>query len=414
MQNVRPNISIISKMNIREQFPILKITANGKPLVYLDNGATTQKPQCVIDRIVKYYTEENSNIHRGTHYLSELSTQAFEHSRDTVAKFINAGKREEIVFTKGTTDSINLVADTFSTRYLAEGDEVIVTQLEHHSNIVPWQIACEKKGAVLKVLPITEKGDLMVEKLPELMTDRTRIIAFAHVSNVLGTINPVKDIVAIAHSRGIPVLVDGAQGIPHIKVDVQELDCDFYCFSGHKMYAPMGVGVLYGKEKWLNDLPPYQGGGEMIGTVTFARTTYNDLPYKFEAGTPNVEAVLGLETAIDFMDNIGYDAIMRHENELLKYCTEELKKTDGVRIYGESEFKSGVISFLINGIHPFDVGTLLDKISGVAVRTGHHCAEPLMDFYGIPGTVRASFAVYNTLEEVDVFISGLKKAVMML
>ena len=401
-------------MNIREQFPILKITANGKPLVYFDNGATTQKPQCVIDRIVKYYTEENSNIHRGNHYLSELSTQAFEHSRDTVAKFINAGKREEIVFTKGTTDSINLVADTFSTKYLAEGDEVIVTQLEHHSNIVPWQIACEKKGAVLKVLPITEKGDLMVEKLPELMTDRTRIIAVAHVSNVLGTINPVKDIVAIAHSRGIPVLVDGAQGIPHVNVDVQELDCDFYCFSGHKMYAPMGVGVLYGKEKWLNDLPPYQGGGEMIGTVTFARTTYNDLPYKFEAGTPNVEAVLGLETAIDFIDSIGYDAIMQHENELLKYCTEELKKTDGVRIYGESEFKSGVISFLINGIHPFDVGTLLDKISGVAVRTGHHCAEPLMDFYGIPGTVRASFAVYNTLEEVDVFISGLKKAVMML
>ena len=401
-------------MNIREQFPILKITANGKPLVYFDNGATTQKPQCVIDRIVKYYTEENSNIHRGTHYLSELSTQAFEHSRDTVAKFINARKREEIVFTKGTTDSINLVADTFSTKYLAEGDEVIVTQLEHHSNIVPWQIACEKKGAVLKVLPITEKGDLMVEKLPELMTDRTRIIAVAHVSNVLGTINPVKDIVAIAHSRGIPVLVDGAQGIPHVKVDVQEFDCDFYCFSGHKMYAPMGVGVLYGKEKWLNDLPPYQGGGEMIGTVTFARTTYNDLPYKFEAGTPNVEAVLGLETAIDFVDSIGYDAIMQHENELLKYCTEELKKTDGVRIYGESEFKSGVISFLINGIHPFDVGTLLDKISGVAVRTGHHCAEPLMDFYGIPGTVRASFAVYNTLEEVDVFISGLKKAVMML
>ena len=401
-------------MNIREQFPILKNTANGKPLVYFDNGATTQKPQCVIDRIVKYYTEENSNIHRGTHYLSELSTQAFEHSRDTVAKFINAGKREEIVFTKGTTDSINLVADTFSTKYLAEGDEVIVTQLEHHSNIVPWQIACEKKGAVLKVLPITEKGDLMVEKLPELMTDRTRIIAVAHVSNVLGTINPVKDIVAIAHSRGIPVLVDGAQGIPHVNVDVQELDCDFYCFSGHKMYAPMGVGVLYGKEKWLNDLPPYQGGGEMIGTVTFARTTYNDLPYKFEAGTPNVEAVLGLETAIDFMDNIGYDAIMQHENELLKYCTEELKKIDGVRIYGESEFKSGVISFLINGIHPFDAGTLLDKISGVAVRTGHHCAEPLMDFYGIPGTVRASFAVYNTLEEVDVFISGLKKVVMML
>ena len=401
-------------MNIREQFPILKITANGKPLVYFDNGATTQKPQCVIDRIVRYYTEENSNIHRGTHYLSELSTEAFEHSRDTVAKFINARKREEIVFTKGTTDSINLVADTFSTKYLAEGDEVIVTQLEHHSNIVPWQIACEKKGAVLKVLPITEKGDLMVEKLPELMTDRTRIIAVAHVSNVLGTINPVKDIVAIAHSRGIPVLVDGAQGIPHVKVDVQEFDCDFYCFSGHKMYAPMGVGVLYGKEKWLNDLPPYQGGGEMIGTVTFARTTYNDLPYKFEAGTPNVEAVLGLETAIDFVDSIGYDAIMQHENELLKYCTEELKKTEGVRIYGESEFKSGVISFLINGIHPFDVGTLLDKISGVAVRTGHHCAEPLMDFYGIPGTVRASFAVYNTLEEVDVFISGLKKAVMML
>ena len=401
-------------MNIREQFPILKITANGKPLVYFDNGATTQKPQCVIDRIVRYYTEENSNIHRGTHYLSELSTEAFEHSRDTVAKFINARKREEIVFTKGTTDSINLVADTFSTKYLAEGDEVIVTQLEHHSNIVPWQIACEKKGAVLKVLPITEKGDLMVEKLPELITDRTKIIAVAHVSNVLGTINPVKDIVAIAHSRGIPVLVDGAQGIPHVKVDVQELDCDFYCFSGHKMYAPMGVGVLYGKEKWLNDLPPYQGGGEMIGTVTFARTTYNDLPYKFEAGTPNVEAVLGLETAIDFVDSIGYDAIMQHENELLKYCTEELKKTEGVRIYGESEFKSGVISFLINGIHPFDVGTLLDKISGVAVRTGHHCAEPLMDFYGIPGTVRASFAVYNTLEEVDVFISGLKKAVMML
>ena len=401
-------------MNIREQFPILKITANGKPLVYFDNGATTQKPQCVIDRIIRYYTEENSNIHRGTHYLSELSTHAFEHSRETVAKFINAGKREEIVFTKGTTDSINLVADAFSTKFLAEGDEVIVTQSEHHSNIVPWQIACEKKGAVLKVLPMVERGDLMVEKLPELMTDRTKIIAVAHVSNVLGTINPVKDIIAAAHSRNIPVLVDGAQGIPHLKVDVQELDCDFYCFSGHKMYAPMGVGVLYGKEKWLNDLPPYQGGGEMIGTVTFAKTTYNDLPYKFEAGTPNVEAVLGLEAAIEFMGGIGYDAIIQHENELLRYCTEELKKIDGVRIYGESESKSGVISFLIDGTHPFDVGTLLDKIGGVAVRTGHHCAEPLMDFYGIPGTVRASFAVYNTLEEVDIFISGLKKAVMML
>ena len=401
-------------MNIRDHFPILSSVVNGKPLVYFDNAATTQKPECVINRLIDYYKKENSNIHRGTHYLSELATEDFELCRRKVASFINASNSNEIIFTRGTTESINLVADTFCYQFVNEGDEVIVSALEHHSDIVPWQIGCEKKNAKLVVLPISEKGEIEIAKLEGLITEKTKIIAVAHVSNVLGTINPVRRIIEIAHKHDIPVLIDGAQGIPHLKVDVKDLDCDFYCFSGHKMYAPMGVGVLYGKEKWLNDLPPYQAGGEMIGHVSFEKTTYNEIPFKFEAGTPNVGDTVALSAAIDFIEQIGYDNIEKHESDLLKYCTDRIEEVGNVKIYGQSPLKSGVISFLIEGTHPYDVGTLLDKFYGVAVRTGHHCAEPLMQFYGIPGTVRASFAIYNTEQEIDIFINGLKKVKKML
>lgn len=401
-------------MNIRDHFPILSKQVNKKPLVYLDNAATTQKPLCVINRIVDYYREENSNIHRGMHYLSETATYNFEQCRRNIAKFINAADSKEIIFTRGTTEAINLIADTFGSKFLSENDEIIVTTLEHHSNIVPWQLACEKKKAKLKVVPINDDGTLVVDEYHNLISERTKLIAVAHVSNVLGTINPVKEIIAMAHRHDIPVLVDGAQGIPHLQVDVQDLDCDFYCFSGHKMYAPMGIGVLYGKEKWLDLLPPYQGGGEMIANVSFEKTTFNELPYKFEAGTPNVEGVLSLNEAINFIQQIGYKQITEHEEYLLKYCTEKMQQIEGIRFYGQADNKSGVISFLIDGTHPFDVGTLLDKLCGVAVRTGHHCAEPLMHFYNIPGTVRASFAIYNTTEDIDIFIDGLKKVKSML
>ena len=398
---------------IRQQFKILDTTVYGKPLVYFDNAATTQKPDSVIDTLSDYYRTLNSNIHRGAHYLSSTATERYEQTREKVRSFINAAKSCEIVFTRGTTESINLVASSFGRAFLQKGDEVIISGMEHHSDIVPWQIACEQRGASIKVIPFSDKGELDLDAYRSLLSDRTRIVAVNHVSNTLGTVNPVKEIIGIAHSHGIPVLIDGAQSVSHIAVDVQDLDCDFYCFSGHKMYAPMGVGVLYGKEQWLDKLPPYQGGGEMIKDVTFERTTYNDLPFKFEAGTPSVGDVLALASAIDFMQGIGMDNIAAHEQELLQYATQRLMAIPDMRIFGMAEHKTSVISFLIGNAHPYDTGTLLDKL-GIAVRTGHHCTQPIMDHYGIPGTVRASFAVYNTKEEIDNFIAGIERIAPML
>ncbi len=393
---------------IRKDFPILQQTVYGKPLVYFDNGATTQKPQCVIDAVVKYYTEENSNIHRGVHFMSQKATLAFEKSRETVQKFINAPQAYEIIFTRGTTESINLVAHSFGKKYIGKGDEVMISAMEHHSNIVPWQMICEEQQAVLKIIPFLKNGELDMNAFEDLLSEKTRIIAVAHVSNVLGTINPIKEIIQKAHERNIPVLIDGAQGIAHAMVDVQDLDCDFYCFSGHKMFAPMGIGVLYGKEEWLNAMPPYQGGGEMIQTVTFEKTTYNELPYKFEAGTPNVGDVLGLEVAMQYINELGIENIALYENELLAYATSELLKIEGIRIIGTAKHKAAVVSFMIDSIHPYDAGTIIDRF-GVAVRTGHHCAQPVMDIFEIPGTIRASFAFYNTKEEIDVLIKAIYK-----
>lgn len=393
---------------IRQDFPILLQQVYGKPFVYFDNGATTQKPQCVIDAVSKYYTEGNSNIHRGVHYMSQQATVAFENARETVRKFINAPHAHEIIFTRGTTESINLVASSFGKKYIGKGDEVMISAMEHHSNIVPWQMICEERQAVLKVIPFHKNGELDITAFENLISEKTKIIAITHVSNVLGTINPIKEIIKKAHEHNIPVLVDGAQGIAHSSVDVQDLDCDFYCFSGHKVYAPMGIGVLYGKEKYLNAMPPYQGGGEMIQTVTFEKTTYNELPYKFEAGTPNVGDVLGLEAALQYVENIGIENIAIYENELLDYATTELLKMDGIRIIGTAKHKAAVVSFLIDNIHPYDAGTIIDRF-GVAVRTGHHCAQPLMDIFEIPGTIRASFAFYNTKEEIDVLIKAIYK-----
>ncbi len=398
---------------IRADFPILQQSIYGKPLVYFDNAATNQKPQCVIDTLVEYYKSENSNIHRGVHYLSQKATIAFENARETVKAFINANSSTEIIFTRGTTESINLVAQSFGKKFIKEGDEVIISAMEHHSNIVPWQMICEEKRALLKVIPFFENGELDIKAFDNLISEKTRIIAITHVSNALGTINPIKEIIQKAHSKNIPVLIDGAQGIAHSKVDVQELDCDFYCFSGHKIYAPMGIGVLYGKEELLNQMPPYHGGGEMIKTVTFEKTTYNDLPFKFEAGTPNVGDVLGLEKAWQYINEIGIDKIAEYEDVLLNYATEKLAEIEGIRFFGTAKHKSAVISFLIGNIHPFDAGTIIDR-HGVAVRTGHHCAQPLMDYYKIPGTIRASFAFYNTKEEIDVLITAVKKAKQML
>ncbi len=398
---------------IRAQFKILDTTVYGKPLIYFDNAATTQKPECVINALADYYRTLNSNIHRGAHYLSSEATDRYEQTREKVRSFVNARKKEEIVFTRGTTESINLVASSFGREFLHNGDEVIISGMEHHSNIVPWQLACEQKGASLKVIPFSDQGVLDLDSYKSLFSDKTRIVAVNHVSNTLGTVNPIAEIIQIAHSHGVPVLIDGAQSISHLAVDVQALDCDFYCFSGHKMYAPMGIGVLYGKEEWLEKLPPYQGGGEMIKDVTFERTTYNELPFKFEAGTPSVGDTLALKSAIEFMESIGIENIAAHEQQLLDYATQRLNAIEGIRIFGNAPHKTSVISFLIGNAHPYDTGTLLDKL-GIAVRTGHHCTQPIMDRYGIPGTVRASFAVYNTKEEIDTFIAGIERIAPML
>lgn len=398
---------------IRAQFKILDTTVYGRPLVYFDNAATTQKPECVINALADYYRTLNSNIHRGAHYLSSEATDRYEQTREKVRAFINAQHKHEIVFTRGTTESINLVASSFGREFLHQGDEVIISGMEHHSNIVPWQLACEQKGASLKVIPFSDQGVLDLDSYKSLFSDKTRIVAVNHVSNTLGTVNPIAEIIQIAHSHGVPVLIDGAQSISHLAVDVQALDCDFYCFSGHKMYAPMGIGVLYGKEEWLDKLPPYQGGGEMIKDVTFERTTYNELPFKFEAGTPSVGDTLALKTAIEFMQSIGIENIAAYEQQLLDYATQRLNAIEGIRIFGTAPQKTSVVSFLIGNAHPYDIGTLLDKL-GIAVRTGHHCTQPIMDRYGIPGTVRASFAVYNTKEEIDTFIAGIERIAPML
>lgn len=399
--------------DFRKDFPILDQQVNGYPLVYFDNAATSQKPKVVIDALNDYYQTINSNIHRGVHHLSQLATARFEEARRAVQQFIHAPHAHEVILTKGTTESINLVASSFCQRFLHAGDEVVVSEMEHHANIVPWQLACEQHGATLRVLPFDDRGVLRTEELDSLLNEKTRIVAVNHVSNTLGTINPVEKIIQKAHAKGIPVLVDGAQAAGHLPIDVQALDCDFYCFSGHKMYAPMGVGVLYGKEQWLNEMPPYQGGGEMIKTVTFARTTYNELPYKFEAGTPSVGDVIGLQTAIEYINSIGLEVIAGREQALLEYATQQLLQIDGLQIVGTAPHKSAIISFNIKKLHPFDIGTLIDQM-GIAVRTGHHCSMPIMEHFGIPGTLRASFAFYNTEEEIDRLIAAVKKAIIML
>ena len=393
---------------IRKDFPLLERTVYGKPLVYLDNGATTQKPRCVVDSIVDEYYSVNANVHRGVHFLSQQATNLHESSRETVRKFINARSVSEIVFTRGTTESINLVASTFADSQMKEDDEVIVSEMEHHSNIVSWQLQTARKGIRLKVIPINDCGELLIDEYEKLFTPKTKIVSVTHVSNVLGTINPIKQIIEIAHAHGVPVLIDGAQSIPHLKVDVQALDADFYVFSGHKVYGPTGIGVLYGKESWLDRLPPYQGGGEMIKNVSFERTTFNELPFKFEAGTPDYIGSTALAKALDYVSAIGMDNISAYEHELTQYAMSRLYEIPGMRIFGEAEHKSGVISFLVGNIHHFDMGTLLDRL-GIAVRTGHHCAEPLMRRLGIEGTVRASLALYNTKQEIDTLVSGIER-----
>jgi cysteine desulfurase / selenocysteine lyase len=397
---------------IRADFPILSQKVNGKHLVYFDNGATSQKPKVVIDAITKYYEEINANIHRGVHTLSQLATDAYEVSRGKVQNHINAKFPYEVIFTSGTTHAINAVANGFAS-ILKVGDEVLVSALEHHSNIVPWQMLCEKTGAVLKVIPMNVNGELILSEYDNLLSNKTKIVTVNHISNALGTINPIEYMIKKAHEVGAAILIDGAQATPHLKPDVQALDCDFYVFSGHKICGPTGVGILYGKEEWLRKLPPYQGGGEMIATVSFEKTTYADLPHKFEAGTPNIEGGIVLGTAIDYMNEIGFDNIASYEQELLEYGTKKLLEIEGLKIYGTAKEKASVISFNIDDIHPYDIGTIIDKL-GIAVRTGHHCAQPIMDFFSIPGTIRASFAFYNTKEEIDIFVEAVKKAKMML
>ena len=393
---------------IRADFPILERTVYGKPLVYLDNGATTQKPRAVVEAITNEYYNTNANVHRGVHFLSQQATELHEASRETVRRFINARSTSEIVFTRGTTESINLLAATFCQSQMQAGDEVIISTMEHHSNIVPWQLQAAQRGIVLRVIPMDDRGELLLDEYERLFSPKTKIVSIAHVSNVLGTINPVKEMIATAHAHGVPVLVDGAQSIPHMRVDVRELDADFYVFSGHKVYGPTGVGVLYGKENWLDRLPPYQGGGEMIQHVSFEKTTFNELPFKFEAGTPDYIGTTGLARALDYVSALGMDNIAAYEHELTTYATRRLKEIPGMRLFGESEQKGSVISFLVGQIHPFDLGTLLDRL-GIAVRTGHHCAQPLMTRLGIEGTVRASFGLYNTKEEIDVLVAGIER-----
>jgi cysteine desulfurase / selenocysteine lyase len=397
---------------IRADFPILTQKVNGKPLVYFDNGATSQKPQVVIDAISKYYETINANIHRGVHTLSQLATDAYEESRRKIQNHINAQFSHEVIFTSGTTHAINIIANGFAT-FLKSGDEVLVSALEHHSNIVPWQMACERSGATLKVIPMNENGELIMAEYDNLLSSNTKIVAVNHISNALGTINPIQDMIKKAHQVGAAVLIDGAQAVPHLKPNVQELDCDFYVFSGHKICGPTGTGILYGKEDWLNQLPPFQGGGEMIKEVTFAKTTYADLPHKLEAGTPNIAGGIVLGVAIDYLNNIGFENIQQQENDLLAYGTQKLLEIEGLKIIGTAIEKTSVISFNIDGIHPYDIGTIIDK-KGIAVRTGHHCAQPIMEFFKIPGTIRASFAFYNTKEEIDMMVDAVKKAKQML
>lgn len=397
---------------IREDFPILSRMVYNKPLVYLDNAATTQKPLCVLDAMREEYLNVNANVHRGVHYLSQQATDLHEEARETVRRFINAPSTSEIIFTRGTTEGLNLVAASFTEEMMKEGDEVIVSVMEHHSNIVPWQLQAAKKGIAIRVIPIDETGKLDIEEYEKMFNEHTKLVSVAHVSNVLGTVNPVKQIVKIAHDHGVPAMIDGAQSTPHFRVDVQDIDCDFFVFSGHKMYGPTGIGVLYGKEQWLDKLPPYQGGGEMIESVSFEKTTFERLPFKFEAGTPDYVATHGLATAIKYIENIGIDNISRHEQELTEYCMKRLEAIDGMRLFGTVKGKDAVVSFLVGNIHHLDMGTLLDRL-GIAVRTGHHCAQPLMDRLGIQGTVRASFALYNTKEEIDVLANGIERVAKM-
>ena len=393
---------------IRSDFPTLHQMVHDAPLVYFDNGATTQKPDAVIERVQRYYENENANVHRGVHYLSQQATDMHEAARETVRDFIGAASTREIIFTKGTTESINLVAAGFAKRFLNEGDEIIVSEMEHHANIVPWQIACEDRGAKLKVIPVFDDGSLDMESYKKLLSERVKLVAVAHISNVTGVINPVKEIIELAHQKDIPVLIDGAQGVSHTQVNVQNLDCEFYAFSGHKLFAPMGIGVLYGKEEWLEKLPPYQSGGEMIDQVSFEKTTFNELPFRFEAGTPNVAGAVGLAAAIDYITDIGLDEIEAHERDLLLYGTEQLQKIEGLRIIGTHANKASVISFVFDDIHPYDAGTILDQL-GIAVRTGNHCAQPLMQRFGISGTIRAAFAFYNTRDEIDMLVKALNR-----
>lgn len=410
--NAPEKILNLNVEKIRKDFPILSRKVNGKPLVYFDNAATSQTPQQVIDVIVDYYSNFNANIHRGVHTLSQEATDKYEHARHTIQTHINAKHKHEIILTSGTTHGINLVANGFSS-FLKKGDEVLVSALEHHSNIVPWQMLCERTGATLKVIPMNEQGELIMSEYNKLVSDKTKMVFVNHISNALGTINPIEEIIKIAHDVGAAVLVDGAQACPHLQPDVQALDVDFYVTSAHKMCGPTGVGMLYGKEEWLRKLPPYQGGGEMIAEVTFEKSTYADLPHKFEAGTPNICGGIAFGAAIDYMNHIGFDAIANYEHELLEYATQKLLEIEGLKIFGTAKNKTSVISFNIKGIHPYDVGTILDKM-GIAVRTGHHCAQPIMDFYKIPGTIRASFAFYNTKQEIDALVDGVKKAKRML
>jgi cysteine desulfurase/selenocysteine lyase len=393
---------------IRKDFPILRTKVHGHPLVYLDNAATSQKPQSVIDALVRYYEGGNANIHRGVHYLSQFATEEFEKAREMVRAFVNAAQASEIIFTRGTTEAINLVAQTYGRQHVGAGDEVLITAMEHHSNIVPWQLLCEEKGARLRVAPINDAGELLLEEYEKLLGPRTKVVAVGHVSNALGTINPLKRMVAMAHAHGIPVLVDGAQAVPHLAVDVQDLDADFYTFSGHKMYGPTGIGVLYGKHALLDAMPPYQGGGDMISSVTFEKTTYNKLPHKFEAGTPDMAGVAGLKAAIEYMNGVGIAKIAAHEHDLLEYATEVVSALPGVRLIGTAREKASVLSFVLDEVHPHDIGTILDQ-QGIAVRTGHHCAQPVMERFHIPATVRASFAVYNTKAEIDALVRGIRK-----
>jgi cysteine desulfurase/selenocysteine lyase len=410
--NIAPAVAF-NVEKIREDFPILQTTVHGRPLVYLDNGATAQKPLAVINSMVDYYKGYNSNVHRGVHYLSQKATDAHEAAREGVRAFINAEKSREVIFTRGTTESINIVAHSFGKAFVNAGDEIIITAMEHHSNIVPWQMLCEERGAILRVIPINADGELILEEYDKLLNERTKLVTVVHVSNTLGTVNPVKEIIAKAHAVGAAVLIDGAQSIQHMAVDVQDLDADFFVFSGHKLFGPTGIGVLYGKEQYLNAMPPYQGGGSMIKQVTLEKTTYNELPFKFEAGTPHVEGIIGLGAAIDYINAIGIANIAAYEHELVAYAVEQLSKIEGLRFIGNAKERVSVLSFLVGDIHPYDVGVILDKL-GIAVRTGHHCCQPIMDIFSIPGTVRASFAFYNTKAEVDALVAGLLKAKTML